>query len=80
MKSLMILGSVVGFLFGAGFSLSGGCTWSTAVWRASVAALVVALLARWWGRIWLQGLQEAVEQRRHARRLSPVNPKPATKI
>ena len=80
MKSYMILGSVVGFLIGAGFSLAGGSPWPTALWRASIAALLVALLARWWGRIWLQGLQEAIEQRRHARSIPPVNPKPAAKI
>jgi hypothetical protein len=80
MKSLMILGSVVGFLIGAGFSLAGGCPGSIALWRASVAALLVALLARWWGRIWLQGLQGAKEQRLHARSIAPVNPKPTAKI
>jgi len=80
MKSFMILGSVVGFLIGAGFSLAGECPWSTALWRASVAALVVAWLARWWSRIWLQGLCGAREQRLRARMTPPVNPKPAAKI
>jgi hypothetical protein len=80
MKSFMILGSVVGFLIGAGFSLAGGCPCSIALWRASVAALMGALLARWWGRIWFQGLREAIEQRRHPRPISPVNPKPGAKI
>ena len=80
MKSLMILGSVVGFLIGAGFSLAGDCPWSIALWRASVAALAVALLARWWGRAWLQGLQGAREQRLHARSASPVTTKPTAKI
>jgi len=80
MKSFMILGSVVGFLIGAGFSLAGGCPWSTALWRAAVAALAVALLSRWWGRVWWQGLQEANEQRRHTRPLPTVNPKSAAKI
>ena len=80
MKSFMILGSVIGFLIGAGFSLAAGCPWPTALWRASIAALMVALLARWWGRIWWSGLREAIEQRRHARSITPVNPKPAAKI
>jgi len=80
MKSFMILGSLVGFLIGAGFSLAAGSPWSTALWRAPVAALAVAVMARWWGRIWLQGLHEAIEQRRHARPLPTVNPKPAAKI
>lgn len=80
MKSFMILGSVVGFLIGAGFSLAGGCSWSTALWRASVAALVIAVLARWWSRIWFLGLQETLEQRRRERSIQPVNPKPTVKI
>jgi Na+-driven multidrug efflux pump len=80
MKSYMILGSVVGFLIGAGFSLAGDCSWSTALWRASVASLVGALLVRWWGRVWLQGLRETLEQRHHTRSIPPVNPKPAAKI
>lgn len=32
-----------------------------------VAALVGGLLARWCGRIWLNGLAEALEQQRRAR-------------
>jgi hypothetical protein len=80
MKSFMILGAIAGFLIGAGCSLAGDCPWNTVLWRAPVAALAVALLARWWGRVWFQGLQEAVEQRRYARSTPPVNTKPTAKI
>jgi hypothetical protein len=80
MKSLMIIGSIVGFLIGGGFSLAGGCPASTALWRASVAALVVALLVRWWSRVWLQGLRGAREERLHALTAPPVNSKPAVKL
>ena len=80
MKSLMILGSLVGFLIGAGFSLAGECPWPTALWRACIASLAIALLTRWWSRIWVQGLGEALEQRRHARSIPPVNTKPNAKI
>ena len=79
MKSLMILGSLVGFLIGAGFSLAGECPWPTALWRAAVAALLVAFLTRWWGRVWVQGLREALEQKRHLRPISQVNTKPLAK-
>jgi len=80
MKSLMIFGSVVGFLIGAGFSLAGDCPWSTALWRASAAALAAAILTRWWGRVWMQGLQETLDQRRHLRPMPPISTKPNAKI
>ena len=80
MKSYMILGSFVGFLIGAGFSLADGCSWPTALWRASVAALFVALLVRWWCRVWFLGLREAMDQRRQASVSPPATPKPSAKI
>jgi hypothetical protein len=75
MKSYIILGSIIGFLIGAGFSLADGCSWSTALWRACAGALVMAILTRWWSRVWLQSLREAVKQRRAA----PANPSAKTK-
>ncbi len=66
MKSHMILGAVIGFLVGAGFSLAQQCSWATALCRGCVAALVAALLARWWSRVWIQSLGEAIRQKRQA--------------
>lgn len=80
MKPFMILGSVVGFLIGVGFSLNAGCPWPTALWRAAAVALVVTILTRWWSYIWLQGLQETFEQKRHANQTPSVNTKPTAKI
>lgn len=67
MKPLMILGSLVGFVIGSGFSLAGNCPWPIVLWRACVGALLAGVLARWWGRIWLEGLQSAIENRRRPR-------------
>jgi len=80
MKSFMILGAIVGFLIGAGFSLLENCPPSTALWRACIGALAAAVLARWWSNIWLQGLHSAKEKRRHAPPASVVDSKPAIKI
>jgi hypothetical protein len=80
MKSFMILGAIVGFLIGAGFSLLENCPWPTALWRAGIGALAAAVLVRWWSRIWLQGLQSAIEQRRHASPPKGTDIKPAKKI
>ena len=79
MKSHIILGSMIGFLVGAGFSLAEQCTWATALWRACVAALAVAVLTRWWSRIWLQSLGEAIRQRRHAASNPAAKGKPPIK-
>lgn len=78
MKPLMILGSLVGFVTGAGFSLTGNCPWSTVLWRACLAALLMGLLARWWGGIWIEGLHSANEQRRQARLTPNTETKPNT--
>lgn len=75
MKALIIFGSVVGFLIAAGCGLASGSSWPNLLWHASAAALVAAMLTRWWGRIWFASLNDALEQRRHASR----NPVPETK-
>ncbi|HWI59934.1 MAG TPA: hypothetical protein VNZ22_22080 [Bacillota bacterium] len=67
MKALMIFGAVIGFLIGSGFGLASSSPWPMALWRACAAALIAAVLTRWWSRVWIQGLREALEQRRHAR-------------
>lgn len=75
MKALMILGSVIGFAVAAGFGMANGSSWPNLLWHASVAALVTAILTRWWGRVFFSGLNDAIEQRRHALK----NPAPETK-
>jgi len=75
MKSLMILGAIIGFLIGSGFGLAGQSPWPASLWRACAAALGAALLTRWWSRVWFQGLRDAIEERRHARPTPAAEPK-----
>ena len=74
MKALMILGSLVGFSVAVGCGTANGSSWPNILWHACAAALVTAMLTRWWGRVWFAGLNDAMEQRRHASK----NPVPET--
>ena len=79
MKSFMIFGAIVGFFIGAGFSLADDCPWTTTLWRACVAALIGAVMTRWWSRVWLQSLCDALQQRRYARANPTAKTKPTAK-
>ena len=80
MKALMILGSIVGFLIGTGLGLASQSSWPTCLWRGCAAALLAAVLARWWGRIWMAGLRDSIHQRRTARPATASETKAATKL
>ena len=80
MKALMILGAIVGFLIGTGFGLAAKSPWPTALWHACAAALLSAILTRWWGRIWLASLHDSLQNRRTARSSPTVDKKAAAKI
>jgi hypothetical protein len=79
MKSLMILGALVGFLIGGGCGLAGQATWPAALWRACAGALLAAILARWWSKVWLQGLQDTIQQQSNLRRRPSAAAKPVAK-
>jgi hypothetical protein len=80
MKSLIILGAIVGFLIGAGFGLASSSPWPATLWRAGAAALAATILTRWWSRVWLQGLRESLQHRRARRPVSPSFSPPAKKL
>jgi hypothetical protein len=73
MKALIALGAIVGFVIGVGFGLAASSPWPSVLWRASAAAMIASVLTRWWGRIWMQGLRDSLEQRR-IRRMAPAAP------
>ena len=70
MKSIMILGANVGFVLGMSASILNECSWSVALGRAGIAALIGGILGRWWGKIWFTELQSALEQRRRERAIA----------
>ena len=79
MKALMILGAIVGFLIGAGFGVAGNSPWPAALWRACAAALVAAILTRWWSRVWIHSLRDSLENNRSARGAARIESRPAAK-
>lgn len=66
MKLLMILGGLIGFLIGITFGLVQESSWPSIFWRASIAAYASGFLMRWWGKVWVQGLQTAHRERQLA--------------
>ncbi len=76
----MILGAIVGFLIGAGFGLAGSSPWPAALWRACAAALLAAILTRWWGRVWMSSLRDAHHGRRSFRNSAPAERKAGSKV
>jgi hypothetical protein len=63
MKKLMITGALAGFAIGILSGLANQSDWSSIVWRASVSAAVAGFLMRWWGQVWMNGLQEAYHEK-----------------
>ncbi|HTD65788.1 MAG TPA: hypothetical protein VK846_04560 [Candidatus Limnocylindria bacterium] len=63
MKSLMILGGLIGLSIGLLFGLADSGQWPAALWRACAAALIGGVMLRWWGRVWVRSLRDAAEKR-----------------
>ena len=68
MKSLMILGGLLGFGIGVSIGLLQHSDWPSILWRSAVVAYGTGWLMRWWGQVWLQGLKEVGEERLAAAR------------
>jgi hypothetical protein len=63
MKKLMIMGGLLGFAIATGVGLAQHSSWSSILWRASVAALAAGHLLRWWGQVWINSLIQAHQVR-----------------
>ena len=66
MKLMMVLGGLIGFGIGMSFSWAQESPWPSSLWRACVSAYASCLLMRWWGRLWLKSLQQALLERQTA--------------
>lgn len=73
MKLIMVLGGLIGFAIGLGFSWAQGSPWPSVVWRAAIAALLSGVLLRWWGRLWIQCLQQSRRERMAASRKAELS-------
>ena len=66
MKSLLLVGGLLGWGVGMGFSLLQGNSWPAGFWHGCLAAYLTALLLRWWGRAWRKSLAQSLQEREEA--------------
>jgi hypothetical protein len=66
MKSLLLVGGLMGWGLGMGSSYIQGSAWPACLWHGCVAAYLCALLMRWWGRVWRKSLEQSVQERERA--------------
>jgi hypothetical protein len=66
MKSIFLIGGILGFALGLVFSWAQASPWPACLWHACLAAYVTGVLFRWWGRAWRRNLQEVLEARHNA--------------
>ena len=64
MKTLMLMGAMIGFALGIALGIAGRAAWPTTLWHACAAAAFLGWLMRWWARVWTSNLRDALEQRR----------------
>ncbi len=62
MKSLMLIGGLLGFGIGLLLSWAEESSWPASLWHACLAAYLTSLLMRWWGSAWRKNLAEALRE------------------
>jgi hypothetical protein len=60
MKSLLLIGALLGFGIGLAFSLAQESPWPASLWHACLTAYLTSLMLRWWGRAWRANLATAL--------------------
>jgi hypothetical protein len=66
MKSLLLVGGLIGWVIGMGFSLIKGNSLPVSLWHGCLAAYVTAMLMRWWGHTWRKSLAQSLQEREEA--------------
>jgi len=62
MKSLLLVGGLLGFGIGMLFSWAGESPWPACLWHACLAAYLTGILVRWWGGAWRRSLEAALRE------------------
>jgi len=62
MKSLLLIGGLLGFGIGMLFSWAQESPWPASLWHGCLAAYLTGLLMRWWGRAWRKSLEQALRE------------------
>jgi hypothetical protein len=71
MKSLMLMGGLLGFAIGFAFSWARQNDWPSILLHACLSAYLTGVLLQWWGRAWLRNFASAMNDRRS----QPIMPK-----
>jgi hypothetical protein len=74
MKSLLVIGGLLGFLIGLIFSWAEESAWPSCIWHACLAAYLTGLMMRWWGAAWRKNLVQALQERQAAANASVASP------
>jgi hypothetical protein len=62
MKFALILGAMTGFAVGVLSGLAVSSSWQTCLINGCVGAIALALLLRWWRKVWVASLMESLHQ------------------
>lgn len=63
MKTLLLMGGMLGFSIGLLFSWAEQSSGATSLWHACMAAYVAAALTRWWGQAWRKNLADSLREK-----------------
>ncbi len=66
MRSLLLIGGLIGFATGLVFSWAQESAWPASLWHACLAAYVMSLLMKWWGQSWRKNLEQALLEQQAA--------------